>query len=364
MTDIETLRNELSELDLKIIELGHRRQVLSEEIGAIKRKKGRSTRDYQREKLVIELAQSHAKELNVDPEMVVDLMQLLIQSSLKTQESARVKEEGQGNGKRALVIGGHGRMGGWFAEFMSMQGYEVHIADINIQEEDESHFNSWRDTDDNYDITVLATPLRQSIEILENILESGRHGIIFDIASIKSPIKELLKEISDKGMKVTSIHPMFGPDTDLLTGKHVVFMNIDSHGTHLEIMKLFESTTAQMIEMSIDSHDYAISYVLGLSHIINIAFSKVLHDSGEKKDEFSQVSSTTFKDQIEVARRVSQENPNLYFEIQHLNSHSMQTIEELNRVIKEITDAITLGSEEDFVDIMHAGKKYFEGSKA
>ena len=50
MTDIETLRNELSELDLKIIELVHRRQVLSEEIGAIKRKKGRPTRDYQRER--------------------------------------------------------------------------------------------------------------------------------------------------------------------------------------------------------------------------------------------------------------------------------------------------------------------------
>ena len=96
----------------------------------------------------------------------------MIQSSLKTQENARVKEEGQGNGKRALVIGGLGRMGGWFAEFMSMQGYEVHIADINIQEEDESHFNSWRDTDDNYDITVLATPLRQSIEILEKILHA------------------------------------------------------------------------------------------------------------------------------------------------------------------------------------------------
>ena len=49
MKDIETLRKELSELDLKIIELVHRRQVLSEEVGAIKRKKGRPTRDYQRE---------------------------------------------------------------------------------------------------------------------------------------------------------------------------------------------------------------------------------------------------------------------------------------------------------------------------
>ncbi len=363
MTDIETLRNELSELDLKIIELVHRRQVLSEEIGAIKRKKGSPTRDYQREKLVIELAKSHAQELNVDPVMVVDLMQLLIQSSLKTQESARVKEEGQGNGKRVLIIGGLGRMGSWFAEFMSMQGYEVHIADIDIHDEDKSHFSNWVDTDDDYDITVVATPLRQSKEILEKILELGRRGILFDIASIKSPIKEILTEISEKGMKVTSIHPMFGPDTDLLTGKHVVFMNLDDHGTHFEIMKLFESTTAQLIEMSIDSHDYAISYVLGLSHIINIAFSKVLHGSGEKKEALSQVSSTTFKDQIEVARRVSQENPNLYFEIQHLNDHSMQTIKELNRVIKEITDAITLGNEDNFVEIMYTGKKYFEDAK-
>ena len=364
MTDIETLRNELSELDLKIIELVHRRQVLSEEIGAIKRDKGRPTRDYQREKLVIELAKSHAEKLNVDPLMVVDLMQLLIQSSLKTQESARVKEEGQGNGRKVLIIGGLGRMGSWFSEFMSMQGYDVHIADKNIDEEDESHFSNWIGTDDNYDITVVATPLRESKEILEEILEHGREGILFDIASIKSPIKETLTKISEKGMRVTSIHPMFGPDTDLLTGKHIVFMNLDEQDSHLEIMKLFESTTAQLIEMSIDSHDYAISYVLGLSHIINIAFSKVLHDSGQKEEEFSQVSSTTFKDQIEVARRVSQENPNLYFEIQHLNDHSIKTIEELNRVIQEISDAITMGSEENFVKIMNSGKKYFEDVEA
>ena len=115
---------------------------------------------------------------------------------------------------------------------MSMQGYEVHIADINLDKEDDSHFINWANTSDDYDITVIATPLRQSIEILETILETGRSGMLFDIASIKSPIKEILSKISAKGMKVTSIHPMFGPDTDLLTGKHVVFMNLDDHGTH------------------------------------------------------------------------------------------------------------------------------------
>ena len=61
---------------------------------------------------------------------------------------------------------------------------------------------------------------------------------------------------------------------------------------------------------------------------------------------------------------VTKENPNLYFEIQHLNDHSIKTIEELNRVIQEITDVITMGSEDNFVKIMNSGKKYFEDAEA
>ena len=90
MKDLEKLRSKLSEVDLKIIDLIHERQVLAEEIGAYNRDKGLPTRDYNREKQVIELAQSHAKSLDVDTNLVVDLMQLLIKSSLKTQEFARV----------------------------------------------------------------------------------------------------------------------------------------------------------------------------------------------------------------------------------------------------------------------------------
>ena len=77
MKDLEKLRSQLSEVDLKIIDLIHQRQVLAEEIGAYKREKGQPTRDYIREKQVIDLAQSHASSLDLDKELVVDLMQLL-----------------------------------------------------------------------------------------------------------------------------------------------------------------------------------------------------------------------------------------------------------------------------------------------
>ena len=56
-------------------------------------------------------------------------METLIRSSLTTQERARVRAEGQGLGQRALVIGGAGKMGRWFVEFLDSQGFDVTVAD-------------------------------------------------------------------------------------------------------------------------------------------------------------------------------------------------------------------------------------------
>ena len=114
MTDLKVLREQLTDVDMQIIDLIHQRQSLSIKIGSIKRKAGQPTQDFLREKQVLELAADYAEKLNMQPDVIVDVMQLLIKSSLRTQEKARVQEEGQGSGQSALVIGGAGRMGNWF----------------------------------------------------------------------------------------------------------------------------------------------------------------------------------------------------------------------------------------------------------
>ncbi len=359
MTDLKVLREQLTDVDMQIIDLIHQRQSLSIKIGSIKRKAGQPTQDFLREKQVLELAADYAERLNMQPDVIVDVMQLLIKSSLRTQEKARVQEEGQGSGQSALVIGGAGRMGNWFVEFLKSQGFEVFIADPKAECDEVKTFASWKSLEDNFDITVVAAPLRESLTILNEILEEGRSGLIFDIGSLKTPLKKTLWQMSKKGIKVTSIHPMFGPDTDLLTGKHIIFMNVGSTESLQEAQKLFEATTAQQIEMSLENHDYAISYVLGLSHVLNIAFAKALYSSGENKDLLTNLSSTTFKDQLDVAKRVTDENPHLYYEIQYLNEFSLKTISELSNAIKEIFDFISSGDEDKFVQLMEQGRSYF-----
>ena len=72
---------------------------------------------------------SMASERGVSPELAEQLLRLLIRSSLTTQEHASVVARGAGSGRRALVIGGAGKMGRWFVGFLASQGFSVEVAD-------------------------------------------------------------------------------------------------------------------------------------------------------------------------------------------------------------------------------------------
>ena len=60
---LETLRAELSSLDRQLVELIAERQRVVGEIGRSKQRDGRPTRDYEREKDVLETARSRAQAL-------------------------------------------------------------------------------------------------------------------------------------------------------------------------------------------------------------------------------------------------------------------------------------------------------------
>jgi chorismate mutase/prephenate dehydrogenase len=127
--NLDELRTALTDLGGQLVELVARRQALSEQVATVKRATGRATRDFGREREVILRGRNNASRLGVSPDLVESLLRQLIQSSLTTQEQARVAAQAHGSGKRALVIGGHGKMGGWFAEFLASQGFRVAIAD-------------------------------------------------------------------------------------------------------------------------------------------------------------------------------------------------------------------------------------------
>lgn len=356
--DLEQLREQLSAVDRRILELVAERQRLSGEIGAQKRATGKPTRDFGREKLVLDRGRALAADLGLSPAVAEALLSLLIRSSLANQEQARVRAEGQGSGKPALVIGGSGKMGRWFTEFLQSQGFSVTVADPAGALPGLPHVADWRDTSDDFAVTVVSAPIALTGDILRELGARRRRGLIFDIGSLKSPFVPELKALCAAGLRATSVHPMFGPDTDLLSGRHVLFLDAGCPDATTEAAQLFGSTMAAQIRMDIEEHDRLIAYVLGLSHAVNIAFFTALAESGETVPRLADISSTTFDAQLQIAGRVAEENPHLYFAIQKDNPFGVAVLEELRAAVGRIADVVRSGDEAGFVLLMEQGRSY------
>jgi chorismate mutase/prephenate dehydrogenase len=358
---LEELRKRLSDVDRELIGLVAARQRIIAEIGAHKIRNAVPTRDYEREREVLKSAQDHATALGLEPGVAAEVMALLIRFSLAHQEQTRVAAQTSGAGKRALIIGGAGKMGAWFAQFLASQGFAVEVADPSDAPSPFPRVLDWSSAELDHDLLVVATPMKIAAAILLELAERRPAGLIVDIGSLKSPLRPGLKRLVAAGCKVTSIHPMFGPDTRLLSGRHVVFCDVGVPEATQAARALFASTMAEQLEMSIDEHDRLIAYVLGLSHALNLAFFTALAESGELVPRLQKMSSTTFDAQLRVASLVATDNPHLYFEIQALNDYGAAPLTALRAAVERIQQLVGSGDERGFVELMGAGRRYLEG---
>jgi chorismate mutase/prephenate dehydrogenase len=361
--NLEEIRERLSELDRQLLALVAERQRLSREVAEAKHSEGRATRDFSRERDVLMQARATAGSLGISPALAESVLRLLIRGSLTTQERIRVAASGRGDGKTAMVIGGTGKMGRWFSDFLASQGYSVTVADPGRRPDNASYayIADWRESSLEYDLIVVATPLKIANVVLQELAARKPRGVVFDIGSLKTPLRQGIDALQGAGCKVTSVHPMFGPDTELLSGRHVIFIDMGSKEAIDAARELFGSTMAQQVVMGLDEHDRLIAYVLGLSHALNIAFFTALAESGEAAPRLAQLSSTTYDAQVDVATRVAAESPELYFEIQNLNDYGRESLLALRRAVEKLWVSVSSGDAPQFTAMMQQGREYLAG---
>jgi chorismate mutase/prephenate dehydrogenase len=309
-------------------------------------------------------ARTAAGKLGLPPALADNLLRLLIRSSLATQEQAQVAAQGQGAGRRALVIGGSGKMGRWFVEFLDSQGYEVEVADPAGPFGSRAHRADWQSDDLSHEVIVVATPLGITASILEQLARHRPPGLVFDIGSLKTPLRQGLDALRRADVRVTSLHPMFGPDTDLLSGRHIIHVDVGRPDAVADAQNLFASTMVEQVVTTLDDHDRLIAYVLGLSHAINIAFFTALAESGEAAPRLARLSSTTFDAQLAVASLVAGESPALYFEIQALNQYGGESLAALVEAVTRLQALVANQDAAGFARLMKRGQSYLQDRAA
>ena len=351
------LRQRLDQIDDGIIDLIAERQAVVSTIGDHKLKTCMPLRHYAREREVIERGMQRAESRGVSGVLARDVMQLLIHHSLGNQETNQLVRSGHGQGRRALVIGGLGRMGEWMSRYLDMVGYRVDVADPAERESPFEQVSDWESCIDDYDMVVVAVTLRPSNAILHRLAELRPRGLVFDIGSLKSPMRTGLEALHQAGARVCSVHPMFGPNEIGLSGRHILFVDVGNSEALAEARALFAHTAAECVDLSLEEHDEVMAWVLGLSHLVNIAFASALAKSGEAVPLLQQISSSTFNAQLRVAAQVVSENPHLYYEIQRGNARTGEVVAHFRSVFDQLSRAVAENDEASWTEAMEQANK-------
>ncbi|MDW5563105.1 MAG: prephenate dehydrogenase/arogenate dehydrogenase family protein [Methanomassiliicoccus sp.] len=351
---IEDIRKRIEKIDREILRMMANRTAAAVEMGQMKAAESIPLRAPQVEEMVIGRYVERAKEFGMSAESARQIATLLIRESIEQQGHIPRPQMS----KRILVVGGNGRMGMWLCRFFASRGHRIRIHDQGENPQFPVEKDLERGVRD-AEVIVLATPISTTPGVLEQILAMQPAGLILDIASIKTPLVPLLRVGAGKGMKVCSLHPMFGPDTASIVDRNVIVCHCGSADAIEMANSLIDG--ANIIEMEVEDHDPLMAYVLGLSHAVNIAFFEALRQSGRSFEELNRASSTTFKHQVDSARNVASENAQLYYEIQHLNPFNKDALEYLQRAVDDLKDAAVKGDKDAFERMMEEGKEYFGG---
>jgi chorismate mutase / prephenate dehydrogenase len=358
---VAALRDRLDEIDAEIMDLVAERQATVARIGEQKHAEGRGLRDFAREREVIDRGVRRAESRGMHGDIARDILERLIHHSLSNQEQRQLVRSAHGAGRSALVIGGKGRMGDWMARYLDTLGYAVEIADPAPGDSLFPAVADWRELELAHDIIVVAAPLRASNVVMQELATRRPGGLVFDIGSLKAPLREGLEALREAGCRIASVHPMFGPDALMLSGRHILLVSAGDAQALAAAAELFSHTAADCVELDLEAHDQVMSWVLGLSHLVNIAFAAALGRPGTGAAQLRGISSSTFDAQLRVAGQVVSENPRLYFEIQQGTAMHEQAIEAFTEAMDALLNAIREGDEQAFVTLMDQAGKHFTG---
>jgi len=213
--------------------------------------------------------------------------------------------------KKIAIVGVNGKMGKWFANYFHKMGFEVIGFDINndIKEKFITKANSLVGAILKTDYVLLCTPTKRTPEIVRLIAKEMQRGsYLIEISSQKFKTAQTLLKTPSR-VNPVCIHPMFGPGTKSIDGKNVIIIPINDANQQLSITKLL-FPKANFVTIDAAEHDKKIAVILGLTHLINIAFANILAKD-EKILLTEKMSGTTFKAQKIISESILTESPEL-----------------------------------------------------
>jgi prephenate dehydrogenase len=274
------------------------------------------------------------------------------------------------------IVGATGMMGRWFTQYFANRGWHVHAysrskekLDALKRELDASKFagiisfttdlqqcipkSAW---------IMLSVPITAHEEAIKSVAPLARKdAVLFDIASVKGRIPALLVGARrDHGIHILSTHPMYGPGAESMKNKNFILIDLEGDKKVVDRFRtIIEPDKPTIIETSADEHDRMIAFTLGIPHMLNILFGKMLKDHGADISKLVAFEGTTFHLQHLISQEVVTQEPFIYATIELENQAFIDMLSEFKSIAEQFIDILKRKDYDSFIKEFVAIRDYF-----
>jgi len=216
------------------------------------------------------------------------------------------------DGFKIGIIGGKGKMGQFFKSLFEKKGYQVLVSDIGTDLTNE-------DIVKNCKVIIVSVPLSVFENVIVEIgpLVEDEHWVI-DICSLKSEPVKVMKKYLERG-EILATHPLFGPFEKSLKNRTIAFWPVRGNKCATWFVEEMSKEGLRLVKVAPKKHDQIMAVVQVLNHFWLVLLGNIIKNSKVSLEELITLSTPTFLQQLEILKRFSKQNPDVYEKIQLQN---------------------------------------------
>ncbi len=242
-----------------------------------------------------------------------------------------------------LLIFGVGGMGRFFKEFFKVRGYYVKGYDV-IKDRSDVDLKDISE----FDVIFVCVPMENVKHALEDVKRfANPNALLIDISTIKSDILPLFDEC---GFDYMSLHPMFGPKSDIGLS-NIVVVHRSGRKEEEVILEEFKRAGALISYLPREKHDEIMAEIQGLSHFMLLGLADYLKERGR---EYLKYASPIFCVLYKLSSRIISQNWRMYLKIQ---KNAKEVRRNFLKHLMELNDRIE--SEREFKKIFEDLREFY-----
>ncbi len=303
---LDTLRQQIDQVDTELVQLLARRKQIVADIGSIKQAAGVPIYAPSREQDIIKARRAEAEAAGISPDLIEDLLRRMMRESYQAEGKHGYLCAAPALGP-ILIVGGKGQMGQLFSLLFKSSGYQVNSLDLDNQDQADELLAAAA-------LVVISVPIHQTSQVIQELAPKLHPDtLLVDLTSRKrEPVAAMLEAYAGP---VMGLHPMFGPDVTSLAKQVIV------HSTGREpekfdwLLQQFRLWGARLLPSDPAEHDHMMAIIQALRHFTTYAYGTYLHNENIDLQQATQFSSPIYRLELAMVGRLFAQDSQLYADI-------------------------------------------------